>query len=123
MKATLEILEANYFKLSETLFRNSNTCVLYDRYINSDGYGEVNFRYNNKKYNTLAHRVSYILHHNVNLLTNNIIMHNCDNPTCVNPKHLKLGTHADNVQDRVKKKRSAIGEKNGRYVHGKYCIK
>lgn len=43
-----------------------------------------------------------------------VVMHTCDNPRCVNPKHLKAGTVDDNNKDRAIKKRSAIGEDSGR---------
>lgn len=43
-----------------------------------------------------------------------IIRHTCDNPPCVNPDHLLPGTHDDNVKDRVRRKRSAVGVSNGR---------
>ena len=42
-----------------------------------------------------------------------VVMHICDNPRCCNPKHLLVGSHADNQADKYKKNRQAKGEKNG----------
>jgi hypothetical protein len=46
------------------------------------------------------------------------ICHHCDNPKCVNPKHLFAGTQNDNMQDMKRKKRAnhPLGEANGRAV-------
>lgn len=54
----------------------------------------------------LAHRVSYIK--NVGPIPSGLcILHRCDNPKCVNPKHLVPGTHKQNMEDMSKKERTA----------------
>jgi hypothetical protein len=65
-----------------------------------------------------AHRASWILFkgkippHN-GAKFRSLILHRCDNSSCVNPDHLFLGTDADNCADRDKKGRQAKGAKNG----------
>jgi hypothetical protein len=55
--------------------------------------------------NTLAHRVAYLLA-NGNVPDECDVLHQCDNPLCVNPAHLFLGSHKDNMQDKAKKGRA-----------------
>lgn len=47
-------------------------------------------------------------------LPGTVFRHKCNEPRCINPAHVVPGTHGDNVADRVKAGRSAIGPRNGR---------
>lgn len=67
-----------------------------------EGYGQV--RYSGRTVYT--HRLAYAEAHGLDVLTmGGVVLHQCDNPPCRNPDHLTLGSHADNVEDRVRKGR------------------
>ncbi len=53
-----------------------------------------------------AHRYSWILHNGREIPPGMQVMHSCDNPPCVNPAHLRVGTCADNMQDKATKGRN-----------------
>lgn len=67
------------------------------------GYGR--FRVSTRQYG--AHRISFLIHYGH--LPDSLIMHTCDNPLCVNPDHLRPGTHTDNMRDMFQKGRRKSG--------------
>jgi len=82
-------------------------------YRDDDGYGHFQFRHDGRKYKVRAHRAALMLA-GVHVLPQDVLRHSCDNPWCVEPSHILVGAHADNVADRVARGRSARGERNGR---------
>lgn len=79
-----------------------------------DGYGRV--KRNGKAYG--AHRYALMEYLGRELLEGHVCMHLCDNPSCVNPKHLKEGTQSENMIDCIAKGRG--GNRGKGIVYPKY---
>ena len=76
------------------------------------GYGKANW----KSKPIGAHIASYLAFNNIDLEEKDWdgILHSCQEKKCVNPEHLRAGTHKENGEDRVKDGTSGRGENNGR---------
>lgn len=80
--------------LKERHVKNAKTgCWEWTGYLTGNRYAGM--RYENE---TKAHRVSYIVF-NGPITKKDVIRHTCDNPICVNPEHLLIGTQQDNIND------------------------
>lgn len=89
-------------------------CIDHGRKGDKDGY--VRDRHPNGSGKLVRkHRKVYAQAHGLSIedLDGWVIRHKCDNPRCINPEHLEIGTHLDNERDKVERGRILKGHKHG----------
>jgi len=89
-----------------------NSCIIFTGAKDKDGYGKI--KRGGKCLKAHRHAYSEI---NGPIPKDMIVCHSCDNPSCINPDHLFLGTHKNNSDDKISKGRDRYaiqtGQKNG----------
>lgn len=101
-----EIEDRFWSKVNKT--NNIEDCWEWTASGRGNGYGAI--KYKGKVID--AHRLSYILHFGDIKDSQIFVCHKCDNRKCVNPNHLFIGSHSDNMKDAYKKGRLNINSMN-----------
>jgi len=81
---------------------NVRSCWEWSGDYNSKGYGRMKCSEGSKQ----AHRFSWEYHNGKKIPDSMLVLHSCDNPICINPSHLSLGTHRKNMEEMVERGRS-----------------
>lgn len=87
---------------------HSSGCILWNGARCGQGYGRVYWKGRVRQASHLAYESKV-----GEIPAGMVICHRCDTPACINPDHLFVGTHADNVADKVAKGRQDRGEEAG----------
>jgi hypothetical protein len=98
--------------------QKTDTCWLWTGVLKPSGHGNLYYTPEPKKHVTLkAHRASMIIH-GIDIPKGMFVLHKCDNPKCVNPDHLYIGTHNDNMRDMKER-----GRGRNSYYYKTHCPK
>lgn len=118
-KSDAEIEQSLRLRFFSRFIKTERGCWIWQGSINKDGYGRLKFRLAAVQ----AHVTSWFLHAGKWPEKGQEVCHSCDVPACVNPGHLFLGTHADNMRDSIRKGRFNPANGLGRKLAPKMTCK
>lgn len=104
MRLQGKTMKQRFFIRIQPVSKNLKTCWVAKKAKKESGYKrytQIADDSGNKKY---MHRVSWEIFHG-KIPKNQLVLHKCDNPPCVNPNHLFLGDYSDNRLDALEKDR------------------
>ncbi len=107
-ETAMKAWEYRNFSFSErvamgTSYPPDTRCQVFTGRTDTHGYGQIK----DKGRPVLVHR--WVWEQNFGAIPEGLhVLHRCDNPACLNPEHLFLGTHGDNMKDKAKKKRGNV---------------
>jgi hypothetical protein len=101
----LRVLERYWAKVDK---RGENTCWNWKGARTTGGYGQLGGGTKRSKWKAAATHIALAIDNRPRPSLLHVAMHSCDNPRCVNPRHLSWGTHTENMQDMWQKERSGI---------------
>ena len=100
------------------MVKKTEDCWMWSGGKRANGYGQISEGGRGSR-SLSAHRVSYELHYGP-IPDGLVVMHSCDNPACVNPHHLSVGTYKENTHDMIAKGRkrtvAPVGAENGKSI-------
>ena len=111
-------LAASRFWENVTIGETDDHCHVWNAHVNQKGYGRLHVGGRN----IMAHRFAWVLKQGT-IPDGYIICHSCDNPPCVNWRHLWIGTHADNIRDRDRKGRHKPHSREHYQNMQRQCVK
>lgn len=94
----------------------NNGCWVWIGSEHKGGYGKFSYVLNGTPTTTRAHRYSFMLKYGFMPSPTSLICHTCDNPRCVNPEHLFMGSNQDNSDDKLKKNRQSSKLNNAQFL-------
>lgn len=97
----VKVQTVNSLMMKANCFGGPNSCWTWMGYFSGAGYGQIQ----HLRKGHLAHRLMFELIHTIKLAPEEFVCHKCDNPPCINPDHLFIGSASDNMRDCVSKGR------------------